>query len=147
MSSIKYHSISTHLLPWPTMHYAFFSAARDREGIDQKLVRFESERVTWLPQNDFHLVFSRPIGSRFGAHFRRVFPVTRYIRYKPLLFHFPRLRFLKLLSKHSLAKVSSLVSFTSRVERRKKNLAKRDPYRFILLAWLNREKIRFACYE
>lgn len=99
--------------PWPTIVVVRFSgrAGRDWERIDREFVRFESERVTWLPQNDFHLVLSRQRDQfvrvsalAFDESFRQHGTVHTYG--KPLLFHFPALRFL-VLSRHSLAKVSS----------------------------------------
>lgn len=125
--SIKYDSISAYLAvihnAWLCVFLAEPVEIEDREGIDQEFVRFESERVTWLPQNDFHLVLSRQHDQyvrvsalAFDESFRQHGTYG-----KPLLFHFPRLRFL-VLSKHSLAKVSSLLSFTPRVVWRKKVL-------------------------
>lgn len=97
--------------PWPTIVMRFSGqAGRDWERIDQEFVRFESERVTWLPQNDFHLVLSRQrdqfvrvLALAFDESFRQH---GAYVRRTLLLFHFPALRFL-VLSKHSLAKVSN----------------------------------------
>jgi len=113
--SIKYDSrskISVYLAVTYNRGCAFFrsSQSRLRESTG-RIVRFESERVTWLPQNDFHLVLSRQRDQfvrvsalAFDESFRQHGTVHTYG--KPLLFHFPALRFL-VLSRHSLAKVLS----------------------------------------
>lgn len=89
--SIKYDSrskISVYLAVTYNRGCAFFrsSQSRLRESTG-RIVRFESERVTWLPQNDFHLVLSRQRDQfvrvsalAFDESFRQHGTVHTYIR-------------------------------------------------------------------